>query len=154
VDPSVSSAVLADGSTGRGAVLRGGQRSRRPPVAWPGRERGAGVDPALELAVERVRDDDAVPAGHDRRCHDARADAWTGPGTPLGTRNVDFAEAFAALDRICYDGTITFESFSSAVVSPALTRALCIWRETWDDGMELATSARRFVAEQRAASAA
>jgi D-psicose/D-tagatose/L-ribulose 3-epimerase len=70
---------------------------------------------------------------------------------PLGTGTVDFAEAFAALDRIGYNGTITFESFSSAVVSPALTRALCIWRETWDDGMELATSARQFVTEQLAA---
>jgi D-psicose/D-tagatose/L-ribulose 3-epimerase len=73
---------------------------------------------------------------------------------PLGTGTVDFPEAFAALDRIGYDGTITFESFSSAVVSPALTRALCIWRETWDDGMELATSARRFVVEQLAATTA
>jgi D-psicose/D-tagatose/L-ribulose 3-epimerase len=73
---------------------------------------------------------------------------------PLGAGTVDFAEAFAALDRIGYDGTITFESFSSAVVSPALTRALCIWRETWDDGMELATSARRFVVEQMATAAA
>lgn len=72
---------------------------------------------------------------------------------PLGSGTVDFAETFAALDRIAYDGTITFESFSSAVVSPALTRALCIWRETWDDGMELATSARRFVLEQLAAAA-
>jgi D-psicose/D-tagatose/L-ribulose 3-epimerase len=70
---------------------------------------------------------------------------------PLGTGTVDFAEAFAALDRIGYNGTITFESFSSAVVSPALTRALCIWRETWDDGMELATSARQFVTDQLAA---
>jgi D-psicose/D-tagatose/L-ribulose 3-epimerase len=73
---------------------------------------------------------------------------------PLGTGSVDFAETFAALDRIGYDGTITFESFSSAVVSPALTRALYIWRETWDDSMELATSARRFVLEQRAAATA
>jgi D-psicose/D-tagatose/L-ribulose 3-epimerase len=73
---------------------------------------------------------------------------------PLGTGSVDFAETFAALDRIGYDGTITFESFSSAVVSPALTRALCIWRETWDDSMELATSARRFVLEQRLAATA
>jgi D-psicose/D-tagatose/L-ribulose 3-epimerase len=67
---------------------------------------------------------------------------------------VNFAETFAALEEIGYDGTITFESFSSAVVSPALTRALCIWRETWDDSMELATSARRFVLEQRAAATA
>jgi D-psicose/D-tagatose/L-ribulose 3-epimerase len=73
---------------------------------------------------------------------------------PLGTGTVDFEETFAALDRIGYDGTITFESFSSAVVSPALSRALCIWRETWDDRMELARSARAFVLEQRAAAAA
>jgi D-psicose/D-tagatose/L-ribulose 3-epimerase len=73
---------------------------------------------------------------------------------PLGTGTVDFAEAFAALDRIGYNGTITFESFSSAVVSPALTRALCIWFETWDDGIELATAARRFVVEQLAAASA
>jgi D-psicose/D-tagatose/L-ribulose 3-epimerase len=73
---------------------------------------------------------------------------------PLGSGTVDFAETFAALDRIGYDGTITFESFSSAVVSPALTRALCIWRETWDDGMELAVSARRFVERRLAATAA
>jgi D-psicose/D-tagatose/L-ribulose 3-epimerase len=73
---------------------------------------------------------------------------------PLGTGSVDFADAFSALDGIGYDGTIAFESFSSAVVSPALSRALCIWRETWDDGMELATAARRFVIEQRAAAAA
>jgi D-psicose/D-tagatose/L-ribulose 3-epimerase len=73
---------------------------------------------------------------------------------PLGSGSVDFAETFAALDRIGYDGTITFESFSSAVVSPALTRALCIWRETWDDGMELAVSARRFVERRLAATAA
>jgi D-psicose/D-tagatose/L-ribulose 3-epimerase len=70
---------------------------------------------------------------------------------PLGSGTVDFAETFAALDRIGYDGTITFESFSSAVVSPALTRALCIWRETWDDGMELAVSARQFVLQHLAA---
>ena len=56
--------------------------------------------------------------------------------------------------RTRYNGTITFESFSFPVVSPALTRALCIWPETWDNGMELATSARRFVAEQLAAATA
>jgi D-psicose/D-tagatose/L-ribulose 3-epimerase len=70
---------------------------------------------------------------------------------PLGSGTVDFESTFAALDRIGYDGTITFESFSSAVVSPALTRALCIWRETWDDGMELAVSARQFVLQYLAA---
>ncbi len=71
----------------------------------------------------------------------------------LGTGSIDFAECFAALDSIGYDGTITFESFSSAVVAPALSSTLCIWRELWTDGMDLATSARRFIAEQRAATA-
>jgi D-psicose/D-tagatose/L-ribulose 3-epimerase len=71
----------------------------------------------------------------------------------LGTGSVDFPQLFAALERTGYDGTIAFESFSSAVVSPALSTALCIWRELWDDGMELATAARRFVEEQRTAAA-
>jgi D-psicose/D-tagatose/L-ribulose 3-epimerase len=72
------------------------------------------------------------------------------------------AEAIEACgDRLGYfhvwesrRGPLGFESFSSAVVSPALSRALCIWRETWDDGMELATSARRFLPEERAMAAA
>lgn len=72
----------------------------------------------------------------------------------LGTGSIDFAECFRALDAIGYDGTITFESFSSAVVSPALSSTLCIWRELWTDGMDLATAARRFVEEQRATAAA
>jgi D-psicose/D-tagatose/L-ribulose 3-epimerase len=72
----------------------------------------------------------------------------------LGTGSVDFPQLFAALERTGYDGTIAFESFSSAVVSPALSTALCIWRELWDDGMDLAISARRFVEEQRTAAAA
>lgn len=66
----------------------------------------------------------------------------------------DDPELFAALERTGYDGTIAFESFSSAMVSPALSTALCIWRELWDDGMELATAARRFVEEQRTAATA
>ena len=41
-----------------------------------------------------------------------------------------------------------------ACLAASGTRALCIWRETWDDSMELATSARRYVLEQRAAATA
>jgi D-psicose/D-tagatose/L-ribulose 3-epimerase len=73
---------------------------------------------------------------------------------PLGTGSVDFPEVFAALGRVGYQGTVTFESFSSAVASPALTTALCIWRELWDDPMALALAARRFIEEQQAAAAA
>ncbi len=55
-----------------------------------------------------------------------------------GTGSIDFAECFAALESIGYNGTITFESFSSTVVAPELSSTLCIWRELWTDGMDLA----------------
>ena len=65
----------------------------------------------------------------------------------LGTGTVDFPQLFAALAEIGYDGTITFESFSSAVVDPGLSRTLGIWRNVWSDGMDLARQARRFIAD-------
>jgi sugar phosphate isomerase/epimerase len=105
-----------------------------------------GEKPALSLGAPDALD------GPGRQVH--VGDRVLAAEHPLGTGTIDFAEAFAAAGRIGYNGTITFESFSSAVVSPALTRALCIWRETWDDGMELATSARRFVIEHLAAATA
>ena len=51
------------------------------------------------------------------------------------------------------DGTITFESFSSAVVDPELSRTLRIWRDVWTDGMDLAKQARRYIDEQITAAA-
>lgn len=65
----------------------------------------------------------------------------------LGTGSVPFDEFFAALRDVGYDGTITFESFSSEVVHPSLSSALAIWRNLWDDGMELATGARAYIRE-------
>lgn len=59
--------------------------------------------------------------------------------------------------RVDYQGVITFESFSSAVVKPGLSNTLAIWRNLWTDGMDLACRARVFVtdgmeaARQRAA---
>ncbi len=44
-----------------------------------------------------------------------------------------------------YDGPITFESFSSAVVSPTLSNTLGIWRNLWSDGDDLAAHANRFI---------
>ena len=64
----------------------------------------------------------------------------------LGSGNVDFATFFRALAEIGYEGPITFESFSSAVVSPTLSNALGVWRNLWSDGHDLATRARAFVA--------
>jgi D-psicose/D-tagatose/L-ribulose 3-epimerase len=63
----------------------------------------------------------------------------------LGTGSVPWAEFFAGLRRVDYQGTITFESFSSEVVHPSLSSALSIWRNLWDDSRELATGAREFI---------
>jgi len=56
----------------------------------------------------------------------------------LGTGNVDFDTFFKALKQINYKGPITFESFSSAVVDPALSNTLCVWRNLWSDSDDLA----------------
>jgi hypothetical protein len=50
--------------------------------------------------------------------------------------------------HIGYRGPITFESFSSAVLAPDLTNALCIWRDLWTDSEDLARHARQFIAAQ------
>ncbi len=63
----------------------------------------------------------------------------------LGTGSVPWDEFFAALKKVDYQGTITFESFSSKVVNPQLSSALAIWRNLWDDSMALATGAREFI---------
>ena len=66
----------------------------------------------------------------------------------LGTGTVDFGELFGALAEIGYAGPLTFESFSTAVISERFASALAVWRDPWRDGRELAAHARRFVADQ------
>lgn len=63
----------------------------------------------------------------------------------LGTGNVDFDTFFGTLAKVGYTGTITFESFSSAVVDPALSSALAIWRNLWTDNKTMARSSREFI---------
>lgn len=63
----------------------------------------------------------------------------------LGTGNVDFDAFFGALKQINYTGPIAFESFSSAVVDPALSDALRIWRNLWTDSHDLADKALTFM---------
>ncbi|CAI7791382.1 unnamed protein product, partial [Closterium sp. NIES-53] len=46
----------------------------------------------------------------------------------LGSGTVDFPQLFRALARAQYTGPITFESFSSEVVSPTLSNTLAVWR--------------------------
>lgn len=70
----------------------------------------------------------------------------------LGSGHLDFAPFFRALARIGYTGPITFESFSSAVVSRGLSNDLAVWRNLWSDGTDLAVRAHRFITDQLAAS--
>jgi D-psicose/D-tagatose/L-ribulose 3-epimerase len=63
----------------------------------------------------------------------------------LGSGSVDYAGFFRALAQVGYAGTITFESFSSAVVSPVLSNMLAIWRNLWDESTDLASHARSFI---------
>jgi D-psicose/D-tagatose/L-ribulose 3-epimerase len=66
----------------------------------------------------------------------------------LGSGHLDFDRFFDALAEIDYHGPITFESFSSAVVSPGLSNDLAIWRNLWSDGRDLAKHAREYIAGQ------
>ncbi|WP_295832435.1 sugar phosphate isomerase/epimerase family protein [uncultured Microbacterium sp.] len=66
----------------------------------------------------------------------------------LGSGHLDFTGFFHALADIDYTGPITFESFSSAVVSPTLSNDLAIWRNLWNDGPALARHALSFMSMQ------
>jgi D-psicose/D-tagatose/L-ribulose 3-epimerase len=72
----------------------------------------------------------------------------------LGTGTVDFDTFFDTLNELGYAGPVVFESFSAAVVSPALSNTLGIWREHWSDGMDLAQHARAFMLQRLAREAA
>jgi D-psicose/D-tagatose/L-ribulose 3-epimerase len=63
----------------------------------------------------------------------------------LGAGNIDFDRIFRGLAKAGYDGPITFESFSSAVVNPQLSGILAIWRNLWEDGADLGRHAKGFI---------
>ena len=63
----------------------------------------------------------------------------------LGTGSVNWDEFLGALKEVDYDGVVTFESFSSKVVHSTFSNDLAIWRNLWEDSMELATGAREFL---------
>lgn len=69
----------------------------------------------------------------------------------LGSGTVDFDEFFRALARIGYDGPVVFESFSSVIVHEELSRMLGIWRNLWDDSIDLASHANTFIRNHLAA---
>jgi D-psicose/D-tagatose/L-ribulose 3-epimerase len=63
----------------------------------------------------------------------------------LGSGTIDLHGFFKALTTAGYTGPVTFESFSSAVVEPALSNALGIWRNVWEDSDHLAAHARSYL---------
>lgn len=63
----------------------------------------------------------------------------------LGSGHLDFTSLLHALADIDYQGALTFESFSSAVVSETLSNDLSIWRNLWDDGPALARHAHAWL---------
>ena len=69
----------------------------------------------------------------------------------LGTGTVNWPQLFDGLVAIDYQGVITFESFSSAIVKEDLSNTLAIWRNLWTDGPDLARHAREFIIDGLAA---
>jgi D-psicose/D-tagatose/L-ribulose 3-epimerase len=63
----------------------------------------------------------------------------------LGSGTVDFDDLFRGMRAIGYEGPITFESFSSSIVDPNLSYTLAIWRNLWEDNVDLAGHARAFI---------
>lgn len=63
----------------------------------------------------------------------------------LGTGSINWDEFLGALKEVNYDGVVTFESFSSKVVHSTFSNDLAIWRNLWEDSMELAKGARSFL---------
>lgn len=59
----------------------------------------------------------------------------------MGSGSINLTQVFRALVRSGYQGPITFESFSSRVVGQPLEGILGIWRNLWEDSMDLATHA-------------
>lgn len=70
----------------------------------------------------------------------------------LGTGTIDWAALFRALAASGYKGPLTFESFSSDIVSPATRNDIGLWRNPWHDPAEVARHAAEFLRDRLAAS--
>lgn len=70
----------------------------------------------------------------------------------LGTGSIDWTGLFGALAGSGYQGPLTFESFSSDIVSAATRDDIGLWRNPWSDPAEVARHAAGFLRAQLAAS--
>lgn len=59
----------------------------------------------------------------------------------MGSGSINLTPVFRALVKSGYQGPITFESFSSRVVGQPLEGILGIWRNLWEDSVDLASHA-------------
>ena len=66
----------------------------------------------------------------------------------MGSGSIDLAGVFRALVKSGYQGPITFESFSSRVVGQPLEGILAIWRNLWEDSVDLASHALMYTKAQ------
>ncbi len=66
----------------------------------------------------------------------------------MGSGSIDLAGVFRALVKADYRGPITFESFSSRVVGQPLEGILGIWRNLWEDSVDLASHALMYTRAQ------
>jgi D-psicose/D-tagatose/L-ribulose 3-epimerase len=68
----------------------------------------------------------------------------------LGTGTIDWEGLFRALVTSDYTGPLTFESFSSGIVSAATRDEIGLWRNPWNDPAKVARHAATFLRAQLA----
>ena len=97
------------------------------------------------LNIEEKSVGDAIRAAGDRLFHFHACE--NDRGTP-GTGHVPWAEAFAALKEIGYDGQVVIESFTPAVQE--IARAVSLWRPLDATGDDLAAGGLAFLEQSLA----
>lgn len=105
----------------------------------------------LDVYHMNIEEADAVAAIHATGEHLGYFHTGESHRGYMGTGSIDLKSVFAALVRVGYEGPITYESFSSRVVGQPLTGILGIWRETWEDGEDLARHAKIYTEAQMVA---
>ena len=97
------------------------------------------------MNIEEANPADAIRAAGDRLGYFHIGESNRGY---LGAGTIEFPPIFDALLDNGYTDTVTFESFSSAVVDKDLSIITGIWRNTWDDNIDLARHAHAFITDQ------